>query len=182
MSAINADGLALGGNYIGKSADKAPLVEWKNMPTAVLGRRALEECTTIADVERLLRASPPTERCAAVACDRDGGAVLEMTPKTLVARRDGGVCFGTNHFRSKELSVAETNWRAEVLAKAAGAERLGVADVARVMHDVNQGAWTAPTMVFDAKALTLHVAFGDGKTSASERPLKEVDLAALLKP
>jgi predicted choloylglycine hydrolase len=182
MSAMNADGLVLGGNYIGASADGAPQVEWKNLPSAVLARRVMEECATLKEAEKLLRADMAAERGAIVACDRTGGAVFEITPKTVVVRRGkDGICVGTNHFLSRELGVATECRRLNTLSQAARMDKLGVADVAKKMHEANQGAWTAHTMVFEPESLKLHVAFGDGKKSATSFPLKSVDLKELLK-
>jgi hypothetical protein len=50
------------------------------------------------------------------------------------------------------------------------------------LHEANQGAWTAHTLVFEPGPLKLHVAFGDGKRSATDFPLKRIDLSQLLKP
>ncbi len=183
MSGMNAEGLTIGGNFIGESADGAPQVEWKNLPTAVIARRLLEECGTLAAAEKLLRASKPTERHSLVACDRGGGAVFEITSRTIVVRRDkDGICVGTNHFLSRELSVPTVCGRLTALTQAARLEKLGVSDVAKKMHEANQGAWTAHTLVFEPGPLGLHIAFGDGTRSATSFPLKEVKLRNLLKP
>ena len=172
MSAMNADGLAIGGNYIGASADKAPQVEWKNLPSPVLARRIMEECATLKEAEKLIRASKPGERHALVACDRSGGAVFEITPKTVAVRcAKGGICAGTNHFLSRELGVSTDCRRLTTLTQAARMDKLGVDDVAKKMHEANQGAWTAHTLVFEAGPLKLHIAFGDGKISATRFPL-----------
>jgi hypothetical protein len=61
-------------------------------------------------------------------------------------------------------------------------DRLGVEDVAGKMHEANQGAWTAHTLVLEPGPLKLHVAFGDGVRSATTFPRKEIDLSVLLKP
>ncbi len=179
-SAMNADGLAIGGNFIDKSADKAPQVDWQKVPTPVVARRILEECANLDEAEKLVRANIPAERGSVVACDRKGGAVLEITSKTLAVRRDqNGVCAGTNHFLSKELGTPMFCPRLEVLNKALKMDKLGVEDVAKLMHEANQRAWTLHTMVFEPGPLKLHVAFGDGKQSATAFPLKEIDLAQL---
>src|SRR5207302_8171551 len=131
-------------NEIRRSADNAPQVEWKNVPAAVVGRRIMEECSTLTEAEKLIRAGKTAERHALVACDRDGGAVFEITPKTIVVRRgQNGICVGTNHFLSKELGVPAECPRLFVLTQALRMEKLGVADVAHKMHEANQGAWTA---------------------------------------
>jgi hypothetical protein len=183
MSALNEAGLAMGGNFIGRSADQAPAVDWTRTPSAVVARRALEECATITEAEKLVRACRPAERGAVVGCDRSGGGVLEITSKTIVLRRGTeGICVGTNHFVTKGLAVPGSCWRWPVLLKAGQMGQLGVADVARKMHEANQGAWTAHTMVIEPRPLKIHLAFGDGKKSATEFPLREIDLGKLMKP
>src|SRR5262249_9723938 len=145
--------------------------------------RVMEECATLNEAEKLIRASKPGERHALVACDRTGGAVFEITPKTVVVRRaKDGVCVGTNHFLSRELGVATDCRRLRKLTQAARMDKLGVEDVAKKMHEANQDAWTAHTLVFEPGPLKLHVAFGDGKKSATNFSVKSIDLNKLLKP
>jgi len=65
-------------------------------------RRVLEECGTVAEAEEV----PPapcraTTTCCMTICDKDGGAVFELTPKSLEVRtHENGVCCCTNHFRT----------------------------------------------------------------------------------
>jgi hypothetical protein len=61
-------------------------------------------------------------------------------------------------------------------------DKLGVADVAKKMHEASQRDWTIHTMVFEPGPLKLHVAFGDGKSSATTFPLRAIDLSALMNP
>src|SRR5262249_40429629 len=101
MSGFNADGLAIGGDDVGQSSDKAPQVDWQNIPTAVVMRRALEECSTIAEVEKFVRDNRPIERFGLMACDSKGGGVIEVTSKNVVRRGEGeDICYGTNSFLS----------------------------------------------------------------------------------
>jgi hypothetical protein len=183
MSAMNADGVAIGGNFIGGSADGAPQVDWQKTPSSVIARRLLEECSDLAAVEKLLRADRQAERHSLVACDKGGGAVFEITPKNLVVRRgQDGLCVGTNHFVSRELGVPTECRRLAILNEASRKEKLSVAEVAKMMHAANQGPWTVHSMVFEPGPLRLHVAFGDGKRPASAGTLKEIDLRPLLQP
>jgi hypothetical protein len=184
MGAANADGLALGGNSIYQSADGSPALELKNTSTGVLARRVLEECGTLAEAEKLLRANKPAIRMAFGVCDRSGGGVFELTPKTVALRRSGdGFCYGTNRFDCKGLASAEGFCpRAFVLAQTWRLGKVGVADVAKKMAEVNQGAATASATVWELKPLKLHVAFGDGKKPANDFPLRAIDLSKYLKP
>ena len=52
-------------------------------------------------------------------CDRDGGAVFEITPQTVVRREASeGILPCTNHFRSAGLVVDQQCWRYEKLSAA----------------------------------------------------------------
>jgi len=182
MSAINADGLVFGQNDVGKAADNSRSMELGNTPTAVIARRVLEECSTVADAERLLRSVKPAGRSIFFACDRDGGAIFEVTPNTIVVRREpGGVCPATNQFETKELAVNPNCKRAAILAHARDIKTFDIAEVAKAMHQVHQGKRTAHTVVFEPRTLTMHLAFGDGVQSATAFPLHEVRLAELLR-
>lgn len=182
MSAMNADGLVFGQNDVGKAADNSRSVELGNTPTAVIARRVLEECSTVADAEKLLRSIKPAGRSIFFACDRNGGAIFEVTPNTVMVRRElGGVCPATNQFETKELAVTTNCKRAAILAHARDIDKFGVAEVAKTMHQVHQGRRTAHTVVFEPRTLTLHVAFGDGNQSATAFSLHELPLAELLR-
>jgi hypothetical protein len=181
MSAMNADGLVFGQNDVGKAADNSRSVELGNTPTAVIARRVLEECSTVAEAEQLIRSIKPAGRSIFFACDKDGGAIFEVTPNTVVVRRDPGVCPATNKFETKELAVSTSCKRAAILAKAREVATFDIAEVAKTMHRVHQGKRTAHTVVFEPRNLTMHVAFGDGEQSATAFPLHEVRLAELLR-
>ena len=113
-------------------------------------------------------------------CDRRGGAVLEMTPKSVVLRRgrDGdGICACTNHFRSKELAVWKWSRRYNVLTQAAAMKTIGIDDVARKLDAVNQGQMTMQTMIFEPGPLMLRVSLGP--PPSSKQPLRELALKPL---
>lgn len=184
MSGFNADGLAACGNDIRRSSDKAPQMDWSKMSTGIVLRRVLEECDTIDEAADLLRKNWPAERFALMCCDRNGGGVIEITPKSLVVRRGvDGICFGTNHFRSAKLAVPDIDCdRADRLAQANQLKQLSVADVAKQMHAVHQKDTTVHTFVLELNTLRLHVAFGDGKRPATAMPLATIPVGALLQP
>jgi hypothetical protein len=58
-------------------------------------------------------------------------------------------------------------------------KKLGLEDIAKKLHAVNQGGDTLQTMIFEPASLKLHLAFG--KCPSSALPMKELDLAPLLK-
>jgi isopenicillin-N N-acyltransferase-like protein len=177
---MNADGLVIGSNDAGGAADDSPAVALKNTPTAVLARRILEECGSVAEAAKLMQANKPASRSIFVVCDRQGGGAIEATPRTVVLRGDADLCVATNCFRSEELCVFETCWRRRVLLKAARLKMLGVADVVKKLDEANLGAETAHALVFEPGPLKLHAAFGDGDKSATKFPFREIDLGKLL--
>ena len=182
MSAMNSSGLVFGQNDVGRAADGSPAVDLSQVPTAVLARRILEECDTVEQAGKLLHANKPAGRSIFLACDRHGGGVFEVTPRTVVFRHDAaGICLATNHFQSKELAVPKDCARAVLLSHATDFAKLGVPQVAKLMAQVNQNGRTAHTMVFEPARLRLHVAFGDGLSPATAFPLKELDLSELLR-
>jgi len=181
-SAMNAKGLALGGNEVTATADGSPRLDLKGVPGTVMGRRILEDCTTLADMEKWLRANRPAGMLSVVACDQTGGAVFEVTTKNICVRRaTNGICVGTNHFLCPQLAVATKCGRFEALTAAQRIPRLTVADVALKMHEANQGAATVHSMVFEPCTRRLHLAFGTGAVSATTRPLQTLDLEPLFR-
>ena len=166
ISGMNDAGLCVTINEISlkKSKDKAKF-NWKGTPLLLSFRRVLEECGTVAEAEKLLRNMPRTSSCCMTICDKQGGAVFEMTPKTLEVRKAvNGVCCCTNHFRTDTLSVENKCWRYAKLEplQAKDAGKLGVADVFTELDKVQQGKFTLQSMVFEPRARVLHLAYGTG--------------------
>jgi hypothetical protein len=151
------------------------------MPTILAIRRVLEECATVDEATELLRSIDRGSSLNVAVCDRDRGAVLEVTPKQVVVRPSAvGVSICTNHFRSQELGPPAECWRFQKLLESAVLEQYDVADVAQRMHAVNQGPATLQTMVFEPRALKLHLAFGKGPATAL--PLNTLELTELFQP
>ncbi len=166
ISGMNDAGLSVTMNEISikESKDKAPF-NWKGTPIMLAFRRVLEDCGTVAEAEKLLREMHTTTTVCMTICDKNGGAVFEITPKTLEVRSpENGVCCCTNHFRSEALCVNDKCWRyaklAPLCAKDAG--KLGVADVFSHLDDVQQGKNTLQSMVFEPADRVLHLSYGDG--------------------
>lgn len=180
ISGMNDAGLSVTINEISlkRSKDKAPF-NWKGTPLLLSFRRVLEECATVAEAEKLLRSMPRTTSCCLTICDKDGGAVFEITPQNLEVRSpENGVCCCTNHFRTDKLSVTNKCWRYDALAPLyAEGEKLGVADVFARLDDVHQGKATLQSMVFEPAARVLHFAYGEGP--ATRRDPHRLELGKL---
>ena len=128
-----------------------------------------------------IRDSTRTGMMAVTICDKKEGAVLEITPKSVVRRRaNDGVCTCTNHFRSKELCVADKCDRLDELDASRKKEKLSVADIGNALHAARLPDFTMQTMIFEPASLRLHLAFGQVPSSAL--PRETLDLAPLLRP
>jgi hypothetical protein len=180
LSGMNDAGLCISINEISKSKDGSKSPNLNGMPMIFLFRKILEECTTVEEAEKVLRANGRTTWFCMTACDAKGGCVFEVTPRNVV-RRDGthDVCCCTNCFLTDQLCVGEKCSRypkLEAVQKADG--KLGVAEVAKALDSVNQGPSTIQCMIFEPKERVLHLAYGGGK-SATKRPLTKLELGAL---
>jgi isopenicillin-N N-acyltransferase like protein len=182
ISGMNEDGLAVTINeiHLKQSKDKSTF-NWKGTPTLALYRRVLEECSTVAEAEALLRKAERTSTSCMTACDATGGAVFEITPKTIVVRKaKNDVCCCTNHFCSDELGIGQKCDRLPKLETLQGIEaKLGVEDVFKSLHAVNAGKFTLQAMVFEPKARTLHLKLGDTVKSATTMKAATLDLGKL---
>jgi hypothetical protein len=187
LSGMNDAGLALAVLEVYAVKDGEARFDPSGTPYGLCYRRLLEECTTVAEAEQLLRKMKRVTMTNLAICDRSGGAVLEVTPKH-VARRapDGNICACTNHFCSADLKPAkledlfDTMERYESLQKICRRKpKLDLADVQEGLHAVNQREHTLQTMIFEPAALRLHLAFG--KCPSSALPVKRLDLAPLFR-
>ncbi len=182
FSGMNDAGLAVATLDVEQSADGSPKFESKGTPLAMVFRRILEECATVDEAEKLLKSEKATTWMNLSVCDRDRGAVFEITPKN-IARRNGesGFVRCTNHFRTPGLSTGETCWRYDALMKTDDPDApVDVAVVQKALNAANQGDMTLQTMVFETRTLVLHLAIGTPPTS--EKPMTRIELAPLLKP
>ena len=180
ISGMNEDGLCVATLDVYRAADDSTTFNIRGVPLTYAYRRLLEECSTIAEAEKLLRSLPRTTRSNLAVCDKHGAAVLEFTPKTLVVRRaEGGVLPCTNHFRTKELARGTTCRRYASFLAGTAKGKLGRAELIKQMHAVNQGSYTIHSMIFEPVDMKLHVALGKGPVTAG--PFRELDLAKLFK-
>jgi hypothetical protein len=179
VSGMNDAGLSLATLDVMSTADGSPPFDPSGTPLFLTFRRILEECTTVAEAEKLLKAAKRTTLMNLSVCDAAGtGVVFELTPKSVGVRKaDGGLCCCTNHFRTDGLATDMKCPRFDELEKGRGLAKLGLAEVQARLHAANQGAATMQTMIFEPATRTLHLAIGDGPTSG--KPLVRLELAPL---
>jgi hypothetical protein len=166
ISGMNDAGLCVTINEISiKHSKDKPEFNWKGTPLLLTYRRVLEECSTVAEAEKLLRGMERTTTCCMTICDKNGGAVFEITPKGLEVRtHENGVCCCTNHFRTEKLCIDDKCWRYAKLSplQAKDGPKLGVKDVFAELDKVEQGKATIQCMVFEPGERVLHLAYGPG--------------------
>jgi isopenicillin-N N-acyltransferase-like protein len=184
LSGINDAGLALAVHEVFLSKDRAPMFNPRGVPYMFCFRRILEECATVEEAEKLLRATERTTLLNLAVCDRRHAVVFEITPLSVALRRaEDGLCVCTNHFRTPELAPRLPFFfhcrRYPVLAASRYELPLSVEDIHRKLHAVNQNKLTVQTMVFETAPLVLHLAAGSCPSSAL--PLKKIELAPLFK-
>ncbi len=167
---MNDAGLCLASNEILSSADGAPRFDPAGGPLALNSRRLLEECRDLDEAEKLIRSMKWCTAVLLCMADNRQGRVFEITPKTVHARAaNRGLCGATNHFRTDGLTTTKECWRFERLARLEGGEKMGVAEVAQALDEVNQEAMTVQTAVFEPATLTAHIALGAGPATKLKR-------------
>jgi predicted choloylglycine hydrolase len=183
-SGMNDAGLSVTHNEIRQAKDNSRKFDPLGVPTLLLMRRILEECSSVGEAQKLMASNRRASMGLLTVCDATMGRAFEFTTKSLVLREPiEGVCGSTNHFRTKELATAspqrletrENCWRYFVLRnRSREIDKLSLEDVHHLLHAASAGAWTVQTMVFEPASLRLHVAFGKGPTAAL--PLQTLDL------
>lgn len=180
LSGMNDAGLCLTINEITASKDGSKNQDLSGVPMMFLFRKILEECATVHEAEKMLKAHKRTTWFCLTACDKTGGCVFETTPATVVRRSgENAVCCCTNHFRTDELSVTKKCSRypkLEAVQKADG--KLGVAEVYKALGSVNQEVATVQSMVFEPATRDLHLSYGGGKSS-TEKPLARLNVGEM---
>ena len=180
LSGINEAGLSLAVLEVMATKER-PNFDPLGLPYAICYRRLLEECSTVDEAEKLLRSFKRATTSNLTICDKNGGAVFEVTPSIVVRRSPSkGVCCCTNHFCSPELSAAtplrmfSSQERFDTLERMRTREKIDVAEIHRQLHAVNQRGNTLQTMVFEPAEMRLHLAIG--KTPSSALKLKVLNL------
>ncbi len=180
MSGMNDAGLAIATLDVKSTADGSPMFDVNGTPTLLTFRRILEECTTVAEAEKLLRESKRTTIMNLAVCDRSGGAVFELSPKNVKVRGpEEGVCCCTNHFRCKGLATVTQCERFAALEKVRERPHAALGDVAERLFAANQGSITIQTMVFEPATLEMWLALGKGPVRPEQ--LRRLRLAPFFK-
>lgn len=178
FSGMNDAGLALATLDVEESGDGSAKFDVAGTPLALVFRRILEECATVDEAQKLLESAHATTWANLAVCDRDHGAVFEITPKQVARRNaDDGLLACTNHFRTKELVVDTTCDRYDKVAANPNEGRLSLAAVQQHLRAASQPHRTLQTMIFEPRRVTLHVALGQPNTA--DKPLEPIDLNAL---
>jgi predicted choloylglycine hydrolase len=175
LSGMNDAGLAIAVLEVYSSNDDSVPFDPKGVPYGLVYRRILEECTTVDEAEKLLRSVRRTTRNNLAVCDRNGGAVFEITPKNVRRRpAEDGLCPCTNHFRTRDLATETMCRRYKALEKSKSMEKIDVAQMMKLLDSVNQGERTFQSMIFEPKALKLHLAIGRLPATKGEPKLLEL--------
>jgi isopenicillin-N N-acyltransferase-like protein len=179
LTGMNDAGLTLAVHEVFFSGDGSSIFNPSGVPYTFAFRRILEECATVEDAKAFLRRTERTTFLSMAVCDRERGAVLEMTPQTVAVRRGPrGITACTNHFRTSRLATLSLGWRYRILMRSIEAQHIDLKYMAAKMHQVNLGPLTMQTMVFEPGPLKLHLAIGS--CPSSSLPLKELELAPFL--
>lgn len=179
ISGMNDAGLCLATLDVYRSKDGSPAFDPSGVPMMFTFRRILEECGTVKEAEAFLRKTKATTWMNLAVCDRNSAVVFELTPMSVVVRKPAdGVLPCTNHFRSPELCTSKTCRRYSQLIKSREMKKLGLKDIAKLLHAANQRSWTIQTMIFEPSAMKLHVSLKSPPTSG--QPLTALDVKKLL--
>lgn len=181
LSGMNDTGLCVATLDVYESADGSSRFDPTGVPMVFTFRQVLEECTTVAQAESLLKRTKATTYSNLAVCDRDVAAIFEITPKQVVRRdAEDGLLPCTNHFRSPRLAADQQCWRYERLESTRRAESLDVTAIQTALHQANQGELTLQTMVFEPRELVLHLSLGAPPSSGHK--LHKLELADLFAP
>src|SRR5262245_10222117 len=86
LSGMNDAGLSLAINEITACQEESKLPNRRRQPMLFLFRKILEECTTLDEVEKVLKDHKRTTWFCLTVCDAKGGCVFEVTPRNVVRR------------------------------------------------------------------------------------------------
>jgi len=177
ISGMNEHGLAIALHEVRRAGDKSQQFNAKGVPTLLALRQVLEECRTVDEAKELLTRLPRTTMYNLALCDPNGGAVLEVTTKQVALRKSDGINACTNHFRCEGLCLDKSCERYDALmAKQSG--KYDVNKVFSLLGQAAQGERTFQTMVFEPKALVMHVSIEARPSTGGQ--LRRLDLKPLL--
>jgi isopenicillin-N N-acyltransferase like protein len=176
LSGMNDAGLSVAILEVFDANKSERTFDSQGIPFALCYRKVLEECTTIEEARKLLTGLRRTSLNNLVVADRQGVAVLEISPDRVEERLpEGGLAACTNHFctpalrREGGLNPNESFERYEFLRHALRNKTKATPEHLRAQLDcVNMGELTLQTMVFDPMNLRLYLAVGERPASAGE--------------
>jgi hypothetical protein len=182
LSGMNDAGLALAVLEVFQVKGTKQWFDPSGLPYALCYRRLLEECATINEAKAMLEKMKRVSTTNLVLADKQGIAVLEVTPQHVLVRRpEQDVCICTNHYCTPELkpfvplNMFRTRQRFETLRQATVfIDSFGPRQLQRALHAVYIEDETLQTMIFEPASLRLHLAIGQCPSSAA--PLRVLDL------
>lgn len=185
FSGMNEHGLSIARHEV-VAPRKMQGFEIEGTSFAIVIRKALEECRTVAEAVAVFKATRHATLSIVGIADARDTAVLELSPAGTFVRDavEGFNCF-TNHYKHEAIRNPEQpNKDATLDREASLRERMDVpkADVKHVwdaIHSANAGELTLQSMVFEPAAKRIHAAFGKGPTTAIEPSI--LDVGELLK-
>jgi hypothetical protein len=122
-------------------------------------------------------------------CDREGGAIFEYTPTTVIRRGpEQGTCRCTNHFISEQLRLKKPINLFTTLDRLARLDqcchhsgKIGLEEIKTYLNSVNQKSLTLQSMIFEPRELRLHLAVAQGTSPSSAQAYRTLDLEPLLR-
>jgi isopenicillin-N N-acyltransferase like protein len=132
-------------------------------PYAMVFRQALTESEDTDAVARVVRSKGRTSSNNLMICDAKGNAACAelAVDKTALRRPENGEIYATNHFRAKGMVRTKLCWRIPRIRKElAGADKVGLDVVKRILDRCNWGKMTMQSMVFRPATRDILLAIG----------------------
>jgi len=187
LSGINDAGLALAIHEVVDVRPPQRKFNPQGWPYAICYRKVLENCTSIHEAIQYLNKLPRASATNLLIADKSDVAILEITPdqvKCLPSVQGTAHC--TNHFRHPDnlpddpANPFQSRERLECLMNRCNSKTImGIKAVQQALHETNLGQNTLQSMIFDTKALRLHLAYG--KPPSTNGPYSSIELGPLLR-
>lgn len=179
VSGMNDRGLAIAVMNV-LTPDMTP----DGMPYLLMFRHILETCGSVDEAAKLIEKTKRTAPNNLMACDANGAAVIEFSPKAIAVRRPTeGRIWSTNHFESDALSnktnpnESTTCLRYSFLADELPRRKVDLEVAKKLLAGVADEDMTIQSMVFRPHSLELWLACGKAPSTSGE--FKRLDARAL---